>query len=473
MTIQEILILVLLSALLGWISRKGQRENLILVFSILLIYWLQPGSTLRYMDFWLPTGTIIITILSWLVTSKAEIRQSNSNLQVAALIGIVVIGLGILRYFDLGNFLGSIHPPKIESIVLVFLPIAAILLLSNKTKQISPILLWLSFVGLIVVFILIKTPILSYKVSFYWRTLAGQTPALARSDEIRWLGYSYIAFRILHTIRDRLSGRLPDIMLREYFTFIIFYPSIVAGPIDRVENFIKELQIFTTPFHDDIVKGGERITIGLFKKFVLADSLAIISLNNQNANQAYTVFGSWILLYAFSFQIFFDFSGYTDIAIGIGRLLNISMPENFKQPYTKPNLTQFWNNWHMTLTNWFRSYFFNPLSRTLRKKKYSAIMILLITQTSTMVLVGLWHGVTINFLIWGLWHGLGLLLQNRWSLFFKQRFPNILGSSKHMSVLNVLGVLFTFHYVSLGWIWFVLTDPGHGWRFFTSLFGGA
>ena len=473
MTFQEIIILVLISFLLGWITRKVQRENLILTFSIVLIFWLQPGLTLRYLDFWLPTATLFITMLSWALTSKAEIRQSNVNMQAVILVVIFVIGLGMFRYFELGDFLSSLHPPKIEYIILVLLPITVLFLISTKVKQISPISLWLCFVGLIAIFIVIKTPILSYKASVIWRSLAGQSTTLARNEEIRWLGYSYLAFRILHTIRDRQSGRLPDIMLREYITYIIFYPSFVAGPIDRVENFIQELKQISAPYHEDITEGVERIIIGSFKKFVIADNLAIISLNNQNATQVNSAWGSWILLYAFAFQIFFDFSGYTDIAIGIGKLLNISLPENFKQPYTKSNLTQFWNNWHMTLTNWFRSYFFNPLSRTLRRKKYSAFMILLITQISTMVLVGLWHGVTLNFLIWGLWHGIGVLIQSRWSLFTKQKMSKFAESPKLMAIMNIFGIFITFHYVAMGWIWFVLADPSQGWTFFISLFGGA
>ena len=100
-------------------------------------------------------------------------------------------------------------------------------------------------------------------------------------------------------------------------------------------------------------------------------------------------------------------------------------------------------------------------------------MILFITQTSTMVLVGLWHGVTVNFLIWGLWHGLGLLIQNRWSLFAKQKMPRLFESPKLIPVMNIFGIFFTFHYVSLGWIWFTLADPGQGWTFFVSLFGGT
>jgi D-alanyl-lipoteichoic acid acyltransferase DltB (MBOAT superfamily) len=195
-------------------------------------------------------------------------------------------------------------------------------------------------------------------------------------------------------------------------------------------------------------------------------------LDGQNALLPTSAGGGWILLFAFSLQIYFDFSGYTDIAIGLGRFFNIQLPENFNRPYLKSNLTQFWSNWHMTLTNWFRAYFFNPLSRSLRKKKTPAITILLLTQVSTMVLVGLWHGVTFNFVLWGLWHGLGLLIQNRWSGWFKGKFPP---SDKAwvQQLRTSAGVLLTFCYVTLGWIWFVLPTPGLAWEFIRILFGAA
>ena len=471
MTIQEILILVSVSFVLGWITRRTQRNNLLLIFSIVLIYWLQPGSTIRYLDFWLPTTTLSITIISWAITTNPELLKLKINRQTGFLILTVIFFLGAFRYLNLADQLVFLDPPGLAQIVVFLLPFAALFLLLVQTKYNSAKLLWVIFIGLIAIFVITKTPILSYQASLALRSMTGQKLSLASGNELRWLGFSYLAFRILHTIRDRQSGRLPDITLREYVTYVIFYPSFLAGPIDRVENFCQELRNVTDTFPNDITSAAERIIIGLFKKYVIADSLAIFSLNSQNFSQVNSALGSWVLLYSFSFQILFDFSGYTDIAIGLARLFNIKLPENFKLPYIKPNLTQFWNNWHMTLTNWFRSYFFNPLSRSMRKKKYPALVILFVTQISTMVLVGLWHGVTINFVIWGLWHGVGLLIQNRWSLIIKPVITNFEGSPFLMSVINSFGVLLTFHYVALGWIWFVLDGPSQGWNFLIGLFG--
>ena len=180
----------------------------------------------------------------------------------------------------------------------------------------------------------------------------------------------------------------------------------------------------------------------------------------------------WIIVYAYAFQIYFDFSGYTDIAIGMARLVGIKLPENFMAPYTRPNLTQFWNNWHMTLTQWFRSYFFNPFNRWMRGfKNTPAWMMILIGQMATMLLIGLWHGITLNFVLWGLWHGLGLFIQNRWSDFIRRRYPNLGQKTRLQPALQIGGILLTFHFVALGWIFFALSNPSLSWLVMRKLFG--
>jgi alginate O-acetyltransferase complex protein AlgI len=290
---------------------------------------------------------------------------------------------------------------------------------------------------------------------------------------LRWLGFSYIAFRLLHTIRDRQSGRLPVVSLSEYLVYVIFFPALTAGPIDRIERFVGDLRQPLTLTADDLGEAGKRLALGLFKKFAIADVLAMIALNPTNALQVRSSGWAWVLLYAYAFQIFFDFSGYTDIAIGLGRLLGFKLPENFKAPYLKANLTQFWNNWHMTLTQWFRAYFFNPVTRTFRsaRKPLPIPVIILITQVATMVLIGLWHGVTWNFVFWGLWHGLGLFFHNRWSELTRKPFAAL--PSRFQSMLNVGGVFLTFNFVALGWIFFALPEPSISLQFVRTLFGLA
>jgi D-alanyl-lipoteichoic acid acyltransferase DltB (MBOAT superfamily) len=291
--------------------------------------------------------------------------------------------------------------------------------------------------------------------------------------DIRWLGFSYIAFRLIHTIRDRQSGRLPQVNLQEFVNYVIFFPAVTAGPIDRIERFTGDLRKPAELDSTRFVDGSRRLLAGLFKKFVLADALALIALNATNASQVDSGGWTWVLLYAFAFQIYFDFSGYTDIAIGLGIWLGIVLPENFNRPYLKPNLTQFWNNWHMTLTQWFRAYYFNPLTRALRssKRPLPAWFILLFTQVTTMVLIGMWHGITWSFIIWGLWQGIGLFIQNRYSEWAKPRTSALTSQPGWGKAFNAMGIILTFNYLALGWVWFTVPDPALALQVIGRLFG--
>jgi alginate O-acetyltransferase complex protein AlgI len=470
MSIQEILVLIGASLILGVIFRQTRWINPLLVASIIFIYWLQPDTELRYLGYWLPSISLAIMVISWALTASPEIRNQPEHLKTLAIILAAVLALSSLKVIDPERVLGFVSLPRLTTILPYLLALTILLgIIIFYKNPVHPVGLWILFSLIIFLFIVLKTPALAKMGSQAWRLMAGQSQALATSIELSWLGYSYLAFRILHTVRDKQAGRLPDIALNEYLVYLVFFPTFVAGPIARADQFIPHLREISGSFPDDLAEGGKRILLGLFKKFVLADSLSLFALTAQNSLQPTNALGGWVLLYAFSFQIFLDFSGYTDIAIGLARFLNIQLPENFNKPYLKPNLTQFWSNWHMTLTNWFRAYFFNPISRSLRKRKLPALTILFLTQISTMVLVGLWHGVTVNFIFWGLWHGLGLLIQNRWSAWFKQKFPPT-DNKRLQRLRNGAGVILTFNYVTLGWIWFVL-PTGIASDFLLILFG--
>jgi len=176
---------------------------------------------------------------------------------------------------------------------------------------------------------------------------------------------------------------------------------------------------------------------------------------------------------AYSFQLFLDFAGYTDIAIATAGFLGFNLPENFKQSYRQPNLTLFWNNWHITLTQWFRAYFFNPLTRRLRRnKKIPATAIIFIAQMSTMLVIGLWHGVTINFLVWGAWHGIGLFIHNRWSASFGQTIKSFAENRVWLKpVIHTSGVILSFIFITMGWLWFVFPTTAQAWQTLLRLFG--
>jgi D-alanyl-lipoteichoic acid acyltransferase DltB (MBOAT superfamily) len=273
-------------------------------------------------------------------------------------------------------------------------------------------------------------------------------------------------------IRDFQNKRYQPSNLCIFFNYVLFFPALIAGPIDRIEHFENEINKKSEK-SQDFIYGGKRLIVGLIKKFVIADTLVLIALNSDNALLVKSPVWLWVMLITYAWMIYYDFSGYTDIALGLSACIGIVLPENFDHPYSAQNLTIFWNKWHMTLTQWFRSYFFNPVTRFLRsrKKPISPTIIIALTQISTMTLIGLWHGISMNYIIWGLWHGIGIFIHNRWA-FFMQKYQRRDGVDIYIqNLLSKISVVITFIFVSLGWIWFVIPDPQISQSVFKMLFG--
>lgn len=473
MTLTQIAILGAVAALLGWLTRRTMRVNLLLIASVLALFWLQPALPLRFLDFWLPTLTLSLACLGWIVTTPAGARNTRENWIAAALIVALVFALDLTRYLGLDGVFTAYRPPQIVPVVVVVVAAALLVLAVSRARRALPALLWTLFGLLLVIFVAIKTPALAQAASLAWRTLMQQSTTNAAAPDLRWFGYSYIAFRMLHTIRDRQSGRLPSVSLGEYLVYAIFFPALPAGPIDRLDRFVKDLRQPVAASAETIGKAAWRFLLGLVKKFVVAGLLSIFALSADNFLQVRSTGWAWVLLMAYALLLYFDFSGYTDLAVGLGLAMGVRLPENFNGPYLKPNLTQFWNNWHMTLTQWFRAYLFNPLTRSLRglARPPSIPVIILVTQVVTMTLIGLWHGVTLNFVIWGLWHGLGLFLQNRWSERARPFAARLAEKPALQAAAAVLSTGLTFLFVALGWVWFVLPVPADAIAFFGRLFG--
>lgn len=471
MTLEYMLVFIVLALPLGLFMRGQGRLPVLLAVSALAVYALQPALPVRGLDFWFPTATLGLTVLGWVLTTPHELRSWSANWPAAAILGGIVLALGLTRMLGISLPLTASRPPQTLQILVSLGIITCVVFLVWRFSKPSKLILTFGFIFLILLFVFLKLPPLSQWLSEFLRNLNRQSAALASPLDIRWLGFSYIAFRLLHTLRDRQTGRLPAVSLSEYVNYVIFFPALAAGPIDRIERFVGDLRRPVALTADDFTEAGKRLALGLFKKFAIADALGLVALNATNALQIREAGWAWLILYAYTFQIFFDFSGYTDIAIGLGRLLGIRLPENFKAPYLKANLTQFWNNWHMTLTQWFRAYFFNPVTRSLRSSKnvLPIIAIIFITQLGTMLLIGLWHGATWNFIAWGAWHGLGLFFHNRWSDWTKAGFVRL--SSSWQRLLNVGGALLTFHFVALGWVFFALPSLTVSGGFFQMLIG--
>ncbi len=473
MGVSQILIMLFASAMIGFLTRGKYRSWAILIGCVLSVYWLQPAVSIRNLDFWFPTLSLMLTALVWrMIVSKDMPRTRDDLITLLILLGLIFM-IGLTRYLGKGTLLTPTRPPLLGNIAFALLILTAIFWLVSMLQGKGRSLIPLGAGMILMCFIVTKSQPLAEAVSRGLRSLSGQSPELASASELQWLGFSYIAFRLLHALRDHAAGRLPPLTLRDFMSYVLFFPALLSGPIDRVERFQIDLNSQNSLSAEVGLESGTRIVMGVFKKFVLADGLATFALSAANASQIQSTGWLWVMLYAYAFRIYLDFSGYTDIAIGSGLLTGIRLPENFSRPYFKTNIAAFWNSWHITLAQWFRAYFFNPLTRTLRvaKVKLPAVAIILIGQISTMALIGLWHGIAWNFLLWGLWHGLGLFLHNRWvdlqrshPSWFSQR---ILGTQ----VMSVVSVLFTFHFVLLGWIPFVIPDVQQAFDVFLQLFG--
>jgi alginate O-acetyltransferase complex protein AlgI len=275
------------------------------------------------------------------------------------------------------------------------------------------------------------------------------------------LGISFFTFEFIHYAVDRYYGRTEAGSFSEYLAFILFFPTLVAGPIKRYQSFLSSLRSPSTDWATDWQRGITRILTGLVKKFAVADVLTALTdhLNAGDINQA----SRWILpvwLLAYGFKIYFDFSAYSDIAIGSSRLFGLSMPENFDWPYARTNIAEFWNHWHISLYRWLVDYIFIPLggSRVQLPMVYRNVLV-------TMLLSGLWHGAGLNFLIWGLWHGILLCVHRAWK---QWRGPGVAAPSR---LGTFCSWLLTFTTVNLGWAFFVMDVPT-AMLFFKRLFLG-
>lgn len=444
----------------GTVLRGRWRGWLILIMSLLAVFWLQPGTPIRQLDFWFPVATIALTVLVWLFV-QPEGSSLREVAPTAAVIAAAVLLIAATRYIDPLCCITPSRPPQFLSILLV---LGVVISVQGGAARLAPRFRWpvtVLVIGIIALLLILKTEFFSAQASAVLRTLTGQAVDQASGQDIRWIGISYIAFRLLSVLLDRQNNVLKPITLREFASYVLFFPTLAAGPIDRAERFAADLRapyaLNTTSF----AWGSWRILVGMFKKFVLADTLAMIALSDAHALRTDSTLGLWIMLYAYAFRLYFDFAGYSDIAIGLGRLAGFTIPENFDRPYQKSTLTAFWNSWHMTLTNWVRAYFFNPVSRALRARARTAspTMVIAISQIATMLLIGLWHGVTWNFAIWGLWHGVGLFIHNRWANATRTQARRLHDQPRLNALVNLGGIVLTFHYVALGWVWFALSEP--------------
>lgn len=262
------------------------------------------------------------------------------------------------------------------------------------------------------------------------------------------LGLSFFVFEFIHYLSDTYKGTAPKASLTEYAAFGLFFPTLVAGPIKRFQPFLEQLRnpaSFRLEFLSD---GLYRVLTGIGKKVIVADSMVYFTGPLYDLTNA-TALDVWVAVYAYAVKIYFDFSGYSDIAVGSARLLGFRVPENFNRPYLQPNIAAFWNNWHMSLSSWIRDYLYIPLGGN-----RGSLLFTIRNLVIAMALCGLWHGAAWNFMVWGIYHGVGLSL---YRVYRKKASRFIKYVEKIPAPVTKAGSTFlTFHFVCAGWVFFAV-----------------
>lgn len=296
-----------------------------------------------------------------------------------------------------------------------------------------------------------------------WLTGTAWHPAAV--DVVLPLGISFYTFQKIAYVVDVYRGDAPAIRNPlKMALFASFFPQLIAGPIVRPNDFIPQLASIRRFDTQRFLHGVDLIAIGMFKKVLIADQLAPFADQFFGSPQGAGALTALLGIYAYTAQIYCDFSGYTDIGRGCAYCLGYELPRNFQAPYLSGNLTEFWRRWHMTLSQWLRDYLYIPLGGN-RRGPVRTYWNLLVTMT----LGGLWHGASWNFVIWGMLHGAGLAA-TRW-------VHERLGVAPAAPLLNgrlypLLATFATFHFVAFAWVFFRAPDLGGALAVFGALTSG-
>src|SRR3990170_6621162 len=241
MALGQILVGAALAFLWILIFPRRKRLYFLLACSVIAVFWFQPSLPIRGLDFWLPFATLAITVATWALTAPAEMRLTRPNGVTAAFLVALVLLLGATRYLPTDPLLTAGRPPPFTWLALA-LAAAGLLAFLAKRGRNRALAMGLTLAALVTTLVVLKNPTLALWADLGVRRLTGQPITHASIADLQWLGFSYIAFRLMHTIRDRMGGRLPPVDLGEYVTYVVFFPSLVAGPIDRLERFVQDVR---------------------------------------------------------------------------------------------------------------------------------------------------------------------------------------------------------------------------------------
>ncbi|MBB4687842.1 MBOAT family O-acyltransferase [Amycolatopsis jiangsuensis] len=262
------------------------------------------------------------------------------------------------------------------------------------------------------------------------------------------IGISFYTFHHISYVVDIYRGERRALRNPVSFAaYIAMFPQLVAGPIVRYREIADQLPQHRSHRLDDLAAGFPRFALGLCKKSIIADSLSpMVEACFATPSEQMTFATAWLGAIGYTLQLFFDFSGYSDMAIGLGRMLGFRLPENFARPYSSVTITEFWRRWHMSLSRWFRDYVYIPLggNRSGAAKTYRNLCIVF-------VLTGFWHGAQWTFLIWGCYHGALLVLERRFNV----------GGTPAGPAARIARRVLTLLLVVIGWVFFRATDLPH------------
>lgn len=269
------------------------------------------------------------------------------------------------------------------------------------------------------------------------------------------IGISFYTFQTMSYSIDVYKGQVKvQKNLLDFAVFVTMFPQLIAGPIVKYADVEKEMHE-RKPDILQIHYGMRRFVFGLAKKVLLANNMGLIwtEISSRDLGTL-TGMSAWLGILAYTFQIYFDFSGYSDMAIGLGACFGFHFPENFNYPYISRSVTEFWRRWHMTLSSWFREYVYIPLGGNRKGLKRQLINISIVW-----TLTGIWHGAGWNFLLWGMWFALWLILEK---VFLKKVLEALPG---------IVGNLYTMFLVIIGWVFFAIESGSHALDYLKIMLG--
>ena len=305
-------------------------------------------------------------------------------------------------------------------------------------------------IGLAIVILTELLPLLYYKYTNFTLEIFHELLRSNFTPEKMLLpvGISFFTFQAISYTVDIYKGRYPKTAeLIDYAFYLTFFPLLIAGPITRAEVLLPQVQTPKDNVNENLVyKGLWLIICGLIKKALIADYIAQYNNIVFDAPASQSGFGNLMGVLGFSVQIYFDFSGYSDLAIGVAALMGYELKDNFRFPYQSLNLTEFWHRWHIALSTWFRDYLYIPLGGN-RKGELRTYL----NSFLAMIVAGLWHGASWMFIVWGVLHGIGLVIHK----FCRNNGLDKIPDNKYTKGISWF---ITFSYVSLAWIFFRAAD---------------